>query len=120
MKKIYVAGPYSQPDPCANTHRAIAEGNRLMDAGHAPFVPHLTHLWHTVTPRPYLDWTRLDNAFLPHCDAWVRLPGHSPGADAEVRLAQSLGIPVFWSTQDCINHFGGRAPPGSTGACLGE
>ncbi len=23
--RVYIAGPYSRPDPCANTHAAIAE-----------------------------------------------------------------------------------------------
>jgi hypothetical protein len=97
--RIYVAGPYTKTDPCENTHRAIKAANCLMDLGHRPFVPHLTHFWHTMFPRPYQDWLELDNAFLPFCEAVVRLPGESSGADAEVRLAQSLGIPVHYGLE---------------------
>ena len=93
--RVYVAGPYTAPDPCANTHAAIAAGNLLWDKGYAPFIPHLSHFWHTVTPRPYAMWCEYDNQFLPCSDVLVRLPGESSGADKEVQLASSLGIPVY-------------------------
>jgi hypothetical protein len=94
--KIYVSGPYTKGDPCENTHRAIIAGNAIFDAGHVPFVPHVSHFWHTVTPRPYEDWMKLDLAFLSACDAIVRLPGESSGADREVAEALRLGIPVYY------------------------
>lgn len=50
--RVYVAGPYTKPDPRINTHNAIKAAAELMDAGYAPYVPHLNHLWHTVAPRP--------------------------------------------------------------------
>ena len=49
--RIYVAGPYTQGDSCVNTRNALDVGNRLMDKGMAPFVPHLSHFWHTMTTR---------------------------------------------------------------------
>jgi hypothetical protein len=32
---------------------------------------------------------------LQHCDAVLRLPGESKGADQDVKIAQELGIPVY-------------------------
>jgi hypothetical protein len=98
LKKIYVAGPYSKGDAEENVRNAIDVANQLADMGYAPFVPHLSHFWHMRRPRPYEFWLELDNAFLPHCDALLRLPGESNGSDAEVRLAESLGIPVHHCT----------------------
>lgn len=95
-KKVYVAGPYTKGDSCINTHNAIVAGNQLWDAGYTPFIPHLCHLWHCVTPRPYALWLEYDFEFLSACDILLRLPGESNGADAEVAEANRLGIPVFY------------------------
>ena len=32
---------------------------------HAPFVPHGTHFWHMLFPRPYEFWLDLDNHSCP-------------------------------------------------------
>jgi hypothetical protein len=98
MKKIYVAGPYTKGDVAVNVRNAIDMAHRLANLGYWPFVPHLSHFWHMLRPRPYEFWCELDNVFLPHCDALLRLPGESKGADAEVKLAESLGIPVHYCT----------------------
>lgn len=34
---------------------------------------------------------------LAHCDAVLRLPGASAGADADVRIARQRGIPVYFN-----------------------
>lgn len=101
--KIYIASPYTNPDPCANTHKAIMVANKLLDIGYIPFVPHLSHFWHTITPRQYEDWTKIDNEFLKCCDCVLRLEGESKGADKEVELAKQLGIPVYYSIEELIN-----------------
>lgn len=41
-------------------------------------------------------------------DALLRLPGESLGADLEVQRAEEIGIPVFKTIADLINHFRGR------------
>lgn len=93
--KVYVAGPYTD-DPERCTAGAIAVGSAVLDAGHAPLVPHLAHYWHTRHgERHYENWMRIDLAWLTAADLVVRLPGVSPGADREVELARSLGIPVI-------------------------
>jgi Domain of unknown function (DUF4406) len=105
---VYIAGPYSGGDTAMNVHDAIHAANTLADAGFAPFLPHLTHFWHLVTPRPYAFWLALDNRFLPCCDVILRLPGVSPGADKEVTLAVSLDIPVYTEIDQLIKD---RQPP---------
>lgn len=95
MVCVYVSGPYTHPDPCENTKKAVDAGNVLLDHGIAPLVPHLSHFWHTMTPRPYADWMALDLAWVLKSDAVLRLPGRSSGADQETELAIKNGIPVF-------------------------
>lgn len=103
--KIYVAGPYTKGDVAQNVRHAFAAANELADLGFAPFVPHYTHFWHMLFPRPYEFWLELDNQFIPCCDAILRLPGESSGADKEVALARSIGLPVFQSIDDLVTHF---------------
>lgn len=92
---IYVAGPYSQGDPLANTLRALKVADELFGLGAYPYVPHLSHYWHQNYPRSYEDWMDLDFAWLKKCDLLYRMYGHSPGAEREVELAFEHNIPVF-------------------------
>ena len=92
---VYVAGPYTKPDPAVTTRNALRAGDRLWEEGAVPIVPHLTHLWHLVEPRPYAHWLALGCELLRRCDAVLRLPGHSPGADKEVALTEAIEIPVL-------------------------
>jgi len=108
IARIYVAGPYTGGDVAVNVRNAYEAADRLADLGFAPFVPHATHFWHMLFPRPYEFWLDLDNQFLPCCGAVLRLPGASTGADKEVQLAQRLGIPVFTEVDDLAKHFGDR------------
>lgn len=99
---LYVSGPYSlNPSRC--TDRAIEVGNVLLGAGYEPMVPHLNHFWEERHPNAYEDWMRVDLAWVRRADAVVRIPGESSGADREVALAQSLGIPVFQWCEFAIN-----------------
>jgi nucleoside 2-deoxyribosyltransferase len=93
---VYIAGPYSRPDPVANTNAVIALASELVDEGLVtPLVPHLTMLWHAVSPRPLDFWYAYDVALLRRCDALFRIEGESTGADMEVDFAKAHGIPVF-------------------------
>lgn len=103
--RIYVAGPYTSGDVAVNVRNAYEAANRLADLGFAPFVPHATHFWHMLFPRPYKFWLELDNQFVPCCAAVLRLPGPSTGADGEVQLAESLGIPVFHDIERLVEFF---------------
>lgn len=102
MKRIYVAAPYTYGDVVVNVRAAVLCGTELMELGFTPFVPHLYHLWHTITPRGYEDWMTLCLSWLETCDAVLRLPGDSKGADREVARAGELGIPVFHDIRSLI------------------
>lgn len=97
---VYVAGPYTNPDPCANTHRAVRMGQYLWERGYCPFVPHLSHFWHTMIPNPYQMWLDLDILWLEKCDVLLRLDGESSGADKEEEHARKIGIPVVYTIDE--------------------
>lgn len=94
---VYVAGPYTRPDPPMNTHEAIRVAEALQDSGKVTcVVPHLTLLWQAIQPHADVEyWYEYDLAMLARCDALYRLAGESSGADNEVAFALSRGIPVF-------------------------
>src|SRR4030042_4199318 len=95
--KVYIASPYTLPDPCINTNKAMNVANNLMNLGYIPFIPHLTHFQHTFHPRPPEDWYEYDKEFLKICDVVLRLNGESKGADEETALAKELKIPVVYT-----------------------
>lgn len=107
-KRVYVAGPLSGGETLddgvqlRNVRAAIDAGARLMEAGYAPYVPHLTYYWHERHPHAYEDWIALCLAWVSVADAVLRLPGDSPGADREVALARECGVPVFGSVEELL------------------
>ena len=103
--KVYIAGPYTKGDVAINTRNNALMGTRLANLGYSPYVPLLTHLWHLIDPQPYEFWTTLDNEWVSACDVLLRMPGDSSGADAEVCLARSLGIPVVCSVEELLATF---------------
>jgi hypothetical protein len=106
--RVYVSGPYTRPNPSHNVRRAVDAADRLWAAGLVPFVPHLSQLWDTLTPRPWADWIAYDLHWVAACDALVRLPGDSAGADLEAEEARRLGIPVYGSVEAAVAAL---APP---------
>lgn len=104
--RAYVAGPYTKGDVVLNVRNAIHAADTLLVLGHWPFVPHLTMLWHTISPHEYEEWLRLDFAWLEVCDCVVRLPGASAGADREVSEAQRLGLPVYFGIEEFVKATG--------------
>lgn len=92
---VYIATPYSS-DPVRNTQNAIAVAE-MLEQEHRVYVvvPHLTHLWDLISPAPHEKWLERDIAVMRRCDAVVRFPGASKGADLEVEYAKAAGIPVF-------------------------
>lgn len=105
VARVYIAGPYTKGDVALNVRNAFEAANQLADLGFAPFVPHATHFWHMLFPRPYESWLEIDREFIPCCAAVLRLSGESGGADKEVALAQRLNIPVFTSISELDAHF---------------
>lgn len=110
--RVYVAGPITLGSVAQNVERAIHAGKFLLDAGYAPFVPHLSHFAEPLStwrgdPLRYEKWLDLDRSFIAVCDALLRLPGESRGADREVAWATEIGIPVFHTMAGLVD----RIPP---------
>ena len=103
---IYVAGAYTKPDPVENTHRIIHIADALWDLGVVPVVPHLTMFWHFLRPRTYEEWLSYDLHLLARCDAVLRVPGASHGANGEVSYAIAHRLPVIYAktaaSEDCV------------------
>ena len=102
---IYIAGPYTKPDPDENTRKAMEVWHQLADLGFVPFLPHLSHFLEQHRTRPYAYWLEYDNQFIPFCKGLLRMPGESSGSDKEVMLAEVLGIPVFHSIEELDEYF---------------
>ena len=101
-KRIYVAGPYTRGHTVPNVRDAILAGDRLAQVGYAPYVPHISLLWDLLCPHPIEFWYQYDFVWLELCDCLLRLPGESAGADLEVRRAEELGIPIYWSIEEAL------------------
>src|SRR5512135_1374912 len=97
---IYVAGPYTKPDPVDNTREAIKVADILLRMGHTPYVPHLTLFWHFLAPHPVFFWYSYDLEWLKKCDVLLRLPGESEGADNEEAFARAHGIRVIYDVKE--------------------
>lgn len=110
--KIYIAGPY-QAHNCSlhdatritqkNVDRVIEIANILIEKGHYPFVPHLSHYIHIHEScrRDYYEWWYdYDNTFLYDWAEALLYVAPSKGADAELQLAKELGLKIFHSVDE--------------------
>jgi len=93
---IYLAGPITRPDPMANAHTACNIATAMVDAGFTPFVPQCSIIWQTIQPRPWAWWLEYDFRILANCSLLMRIPGESQGADAEIKEAKRIGVPVVF------------------------
>lgn len=105
---VYIAGAYSS-DPEGNTRRAIAVANLLLDLGYEVECPHLMHYLHQHRERSDEEWLAHGLAKLARCDVllWdaARMPGPSPGAEAEVKFCRKRGIPACRSLAELLDEF---------------
>jgi len=116
MKKypapIYLASPYSSPDPAVREVRfqaACRATAHLIRAGHAVFSP-IVHS-HPLTafdlPIEWAFWERCDRAFLERCCRMVVLTlegwRQSVGVQAEIRLAAELEKPVSYLDPNSVS-----------------
>lgn len=86
-------------DVMGGTRAAMDAGDRILQLGHVPFVPHLDTFWQIVSPKEYEVWLEMDRLWIMKCDVLLRLPGESPGADREVVWAEELGIPIIYDVE---------------------
>ena len=98
MKLVYVSGNYTNGDVAQNVKAAIDAGDRLLEQGYIPFIPHLTHLWAIVSPKPHSTWMMIDGAILGRADAIYMMKGweSSNGAVMELSLAVSMGKEIIY------------------------
>lgn len=98
--RVYVAGPLSKGDRMGNVRAAIDAGQELIELGYAPLVPHLSHYMDETDALGHDTWLAVDLPWVDVCDALLRLPGESVGADMEVARAESIGIPVYYGIEE--------------------
>lgn len=103
---IYLATPYSHPDPAVQKdrfHKVTIVAARLMEAGNHVFSP-ITHC-HPIAvvgqlPTDWKYWEEYDTKILSICTELMvlRLPGweDSTGVANEITIAQTLNIPVSY------------------------
>jgi len=102
--RIYVAGPITG-DTQANLARLTATAKALLDAGFAPYAVARAQGEHAAVSKgeaDYAAWLEGDFSFIAACDAVLRIPEPSAGADAEEAWAKDLGIPVYYTVEDVI------------------
>lgn len=99
---VYISGPITIGDPEHNFKQAADAQRELMDAGFSVVNPMLTMQLPYADDVAHADWIANDLPIIRRCDALLRLPGESAGADEEVRHAKQWHIPFFKSTAEVI------------------
>ena len=111
---ILIAGPYASGtggDPALmqrNLERLEEAAWPLFRAGHIPMIgewvalPVLSSAGASGPADPLAAEVMYPTAerLLQHCDAVLRLPGESTGADRDVAIAIDRGLPVYTSLDD--------------------
>lgn len=112
MTRVYIASAYTKGDCAANVRSSLDAFAQLLKLGFAPHSPLLSHFVQITHPFDYETWMKLDMHWLAHCDAVLRLPGESAGAERELQEARKLKIPIFrdietltyWRTAKEVNN----------------
>ncbi len=111
---ILIAGPYrsgtgDDPARMAENLRRLEEAAwPIFQKGHVPMIgewvalPVLAGAGGGAVGDALYDAVMHPTAhrLLEHCDAVLRLPGQSTGADNDVRIATARGIPVYHALSD--------------------
>jgi hypothetical protein len=108
---ILIAGPYrsgTNGDPALiaqNLARLEEASGPIFGLGHVPMIGEWVALpvLRTVDPDAAAEGDIMYETarrLLQHCDAVLRLPGESSGADKDVEIAQQLGLPVYRSLEE--------------------
>ena len=111
---ILIAGPYASgtdgnPELMAQNLKRLEEAAwPIFQAGHIPMIgewvalPVLSSAGASGPADPLAAEVMYPTAerLLQHCDAVLRLPGESRGADQDVAIAQSRGLSVYYSLDE--------------------
>lgn len=111
---ILIAGPYKSgtngdPELMNQNLRRLEEAAwPIFQAGHVPMIgewvalPVLDSAGASGPNDPLAEQVMYPTAqrLLQHCDAVLRLPGESQGADQDVAIARERGIPVYTSLEE--------------------
>jgi hypothetical protein len=111
---ILIAGPYrsgtnDEPAKMAENLARLEEAAwPIFAAGHVPMIgewvalPVLRSAGEPDPVGPLSERVMYPTAqrLLEHCDAVLRLPGASKGADQDVAIAQKRGLPVFYELDE--------------------
>jgi hypothetical protein len=115
---ILIAGPYrsgTNDDPelmARNLARLEEAAWPIFERGHVPMIgewvalPVLRGAGGTSPTDPVAEQIMYPTAerLLRHCDAVLRLPGTSTGADEDVRIARERGLPVYTRVEEIPAH----------------
>lgn len=115
MIRVYISGAIRKGNLADNIKRACDVGRAFAKLGYAIMVPHLSCYFDgpeeieqensnfTIAAVPQAEnslnateWLAIDLAWVEVSDIVIRINGESEGADAEVKHAEMLGIPVFY------------------------
>lgn len=111
---ILIAGPYrsgtgdNPAKMAANLKRLEEPSYALFKAGHVPMIGEWVALpvWNAAGGERIGDdiyeeiFHPVAGRLLALCDAVLRLPGDSKGADNDVRIAHERGLPVYYRLED--------------------
>jgi len=100
---VYIAGPLSKGPLEMNIRNAVSVGRTLLASDIDPVIPHLYCFMEMMFPlQDYERWLKFDFELIKRCDALLRIPGLSDGADREVSFAVDRGIPVFFDVETLL------------------
>ena len=122
---ILIAGPYRSgtgDDPdllAANLARLEEAAWPIFRAGHVPMIgewvalPVLRSAGAGGVTDPLAQHVMYPTAqrLLEHCDAVLRLPGTSTGADQDVAIARERGLPVYTDLAEIPGYVGSMPAP---------
>lgn len=95
---VYVSGPMFGA-MATNVSKACIVAGQLLDLGYAVELPHTSVVFEMISPHTAEEWLNHDFEKMRHCDAMLRLPGNSEGADLEEQWAKVIKLPVYHSIE---------------------
>jgi len=120
---ILIAGPYrsgtnDDPELLAANLRSLEDAAwPIFNAGHLPMIgewvalPVVRGAGGTSIVDPIAEGIMYPTAdrLLHHCNAVLRLPGSSKGADQDVVIARERGLPVYFSLEELLEGLAEQA-----------